>query len=42
MPKETLDSEIVMGCKLDILAICCTIKKVFQMPVDFRVAVEFL
>lgn len=27
MPKETLASEIVKGCKLDILAICYTIKK---------------
>lgn len=27
MPKETLDSEILMGCKQDILAIFYTIKK---------------
>lgn len=36
MPKETLDSEIVMGCKLDILAICCTIKKSVSNACGFQ------
>lgn len=36
MPRETLDSEIVMGCKLDILAICCTIKKSVSNACGFQ------
>lgn len=36
MPEETLDSEIVMSCKLDILAICYTIKKSVSNACGFQ------